>query len=269
MKALRRPTVAAWLVNQLVRSEPDALDELLATGDALRDAQTAVLAGTGEGATLQELSATRRQQIDGLLSTAAQLANAAGRRSAPLELVDATLVAATADESAAAAVRSGRLVKELSYSGFGLSDDPADVVATPLRVVRAPARPKSRPGGKSAPPGRPATKPAAPEKDARRSAAEAAAAKALKEAQQACNDAAGAADDAQRSYESVAAQLAKSEETVARLTAELAAAKKSLGEVREQHDAARGAARSAHAEAERRRVALNKAQLKLDRLRGD
>ncbi|HZG95712.1 MAG TPA: hypothetical protein VEZ46_13480, partial [Mycobacteriales bacterium] len=52
IKALRRPTVGAWLVNQLARAEAEALDELLETGAALRDTQAAVVAGQAEGAAL-------------------------------------------------------------------------------------------------------------------------------------------------------------------------------------------------------------------------
>jgi chromosome segregation ATPase len=83
--------------------------------------------------------------------------------------------------------------------------------------------------------------------------------------QQAC----GEADDAQRAYEAVAAELARHEEDVARLSAELDAARAAAAGVRTRRDAARSTARTAHATAERQRVALTKAQLKLDRLRGE
>ena len=37
--ALRRPTVAAWLVNVLVRQRPELVDELFELGESLRAAQ--------------------------------------------------------------------------------------------------------------------------------------------------------------------------------------------------------------------------------------
>jgi hypothetical protein len=38
LKALRKPTLAAWLANQLVRTEPDQVNELTELGDQLRQA---------------------------------------------------------------------------------------------------------------------------------------------------------------------------------------------------------------------------------------
>src|ERR1700712_153141 len=54
VKALAKPTAAAWLANQLVRQDPDALDPLLELGSALREA-TAKLDGA-------EMRALSRQQ---------------------------------------------------------------------------------------------------------------------------------------------------------------------------------------------------------------
>src|SRR5664280_2217814 len=40
LEGLRQPTAAAWLVNLLVRAQPEAVEELLALGQQLRAAQT-------------------------------------------------------------------------------------------------------------------------------------------------------------------------------------------------------------------------------------
>ncbi len=45
VKALRKPTVAAWALNQLARRRPGDVERLLATGERLREAQEALLAG--------------------------------------------------------------------------------------------------------------------------------------------------------------------------------------------------------------------------------
>src|SRR5690349_10824883 len=55
LRALRRPTQSAWLVNLLVRNEPATMAELRALGRQLREAQT-VLAGDE----LRRLSERRR-----------------------------------------------------------------------------------------------------------------------------------------------------------------------------------------------------------------
>jgi hypothetical protein len=44
VKALRRPTVAAWAVNRLAREQPDALEELLDAGRRLAEAQDQAIA---------------------------------------------------------------------------------------------------------------------------------------------------------------------------------------------------------------------------------
>ncbi|MEP7054024.1 MAG: hypothetical protein ABI912_02100 [Actinomycetota bacterium] len=275
VKALRRPSVAAWLVNQLARERDDELDELLATGAVLRATQAAVLSGRADGAQLQALTAGRREQIDALLAAARDLAAQADRKNAPLDAVDATLIAATADESAAAAVRSGRLVKELSYSGFGLSDDIAEAVAPALRVV--PRQARTAPPAKSARPtkaershttsNKPAAEPRRDPAAERRAAAEAAATAAVRQAQQAVNDALGAADDAQRAFDTLTRDVDRAAADEQRLAGELAAIREQLADSKERQRVARGVARSAHADAERARTVLVKAQQKLDHLR--
>jgi hypothetical protein len=38
LKALRKPTLAAWLANQLVRTDPGQVNDLTELGDQLREA---------------------------------------------------------------------------------------------------------------------------------------------------------------------------------------------------------------------------------------
>ena len=45
---LRKPSVAAWAVNQLVRTQRDAVRELFDAGDRLQRAQDEVLSGKGD-----------------------------------------------------------------------------------------------------------------------------------------------------------------------------------------------------------------------------
>ena len=66
---LRKPTVAAWLVNLLAHERPDLVTELLDLGAELRDAQRDL-----RGAELRELSVKRRSTVAALAKEAARLA---------------------------------------------------------------------------------------------------------------------------------------------------------------------------------------------------
>lgn len=125
LKALRKPSAAAHLVNRWVRDEPDALAELRDLGERLRAAQAHL-----DGAAMKTLAVERHSVIPQL---AAQCT--AGESAATREQVAATLTAALADPQAQAAVDSGALVSAISYSGFG-EVDLSDAIATPLRLIQ-------------------------------------------------------------------------------------------------------------------------------------
>jgi hypothetical protein len=118
---LRKPTVAAWLMNLVVRKRPDLLDELFALGDALRAAQHDL-----RGTELRELSTRRRAAIGALVGQARQLARGSGRdgEALPLAEVEATLSAALAEPDVADAVRGGALTRAAGYAGFGETPKP-------------------------------------------------------------------------------------------------------------------------------------------------
>lgn len=113
---LRRPTVAAWMVNLLVRNRPDLLDDLLNLGAALRSAQHDL-----HGPRLRELTTRRRAVLAALAGQVTDLAVAAGmvRVGLPVAEVEATLTAALSDAYVASEVRSGRLLRAVHYDGFG------------------------------------------------------------------------------------------------------------------------------------------------------
>lgn len=115
---LRKPTVAAWLVNLLAHERPDLVGELLELGEQLRDAQREL-----RGGELRELSSRRRATVAALAKEAAHLAGP-DRGNLPLPEVEGTLAAALADATVAAAVRQGALTKSLEYTGFGETPRP-------------------------------------------------------------------------------------------------------------------------------------------------
>ena len=145
---LRKPSVAAALLNALIRARPDLVADLDSVGAQLRAAQ-ASLHGTALGA----LRPARDELIAGWLAGATDLARAAGSAlsaAAETEVRD-TVIAALASAEASAAVASGTLVRALSYSGFGEVDLADAVMATTtgrlLRLIRTP-----EPGDADAPP---------------------------------------------------------------------------------------------------------------------
>jgi hypothetical protein len=138
---LRKPTVAAWLVNLLARKRPELVGELLALGDALRTAQHDL-----RGEELRELSTRRRAAIGALVGQVRQLAREAGRagqEALPLGEVEATLSAALAEPEVAEAVRAGTLTRATGYAGFGETPKPRlRVIDGGLKEIEKPRRDK-------------------------------------------------------------------------------------------------------------------------------
>ncbi|GAA4626467.1 hypothetical protein [Cellulomonas oligotrophica] len=121
--ALRKPTVAAWAVNLLVRDDPSLADQVRAVGEGLREAER-----TLDGPALRELTTQRRKLVAGLAQQARRLASAAGQKvsDAAAQEVERTLTAALLDPAAAQAVTSGALTHAQEHVGFGATPDTPD-----------------------------------------------------------------------------------------------------------------------------------------------
>ncbi len=140
VKALRRPTVAAWAVNQLVRRRPKDMDQLLDAGASLRKAQREVLSGIRSDE-FREASERRRRLVTGLVRMAEDILRESGRPSAGAgEAVRSTLEAASLDDKSGEMVRAGRLSKELpppssfgAVEGLGLVPAPVEEAPTPTK----------------------------------------------------------------------------------------------------------------------------------------
>jgi hypothetical protein len=119
--AARKPTVGAWAVNQLLRDEPRAIEQLLALGRELREAQAALIAG-GDADPVVSLSERERRLVQELVQKASRILTQSGGRAseAALDEVAETLHAAALDEESAEAVASGRLTRERRAIGLGL-----------------------------------------------------------------------------------------------------------------------------------------------------
>ncbi|GIF43126.1 hypothetical protein [Actinoplanes xinjiangensis] len=164
LAALKKPTVAAWVVNLVALRRPELIEELVQLATALRAAQREL-----RGDELRELSTQRRKFVSSLVDAARRLAveeSGAGAAKLPLGDVEATFTAALADPEIAGQVRSGRLIRAVSYAGFG------EVPRPRLRLVTdadadADVGPEPEPSAETAAP-----EPSQPRQTARERAAE-------------------------------------------------------------------------------------------------
>jgi len=232
IQSLRKPTVAAWAVNQLVRREARAVDELFDAVEALRTAQEQALRGEGRRA-LQEAGGRRKAAVDRLTGAAEGILDEAGHGAgrASVDAVTNSLLAVATDPEAARLVRSGRLEKELPPpSGFGDVGDLAVVLPMPdRRAARKPER--ATPGGP------PATVRSAAEARAEKRAAEMAA-----QAEQAQREAARRREEADRAAAEVRRlrdELAEAERLAARMNREAERSERRAAEARDRAARAR------------------------------
>ncbi len=205
VKALRKPSLAAWALNLLVREDRVQVDALLAVGDELRRAQRDL-----SGDDLRSLTGQRHRVVRAVAQRAGQLAADAGHPlpTAALDQVAASLDAAMADSEAAATLVSGRVTSPLTYAGLG-GDAPAPEGAA-LRVV---------------------VDGAAPDKDSAPPADKARRRQAIKQAERRLTDATAELDEADerlaRAKDAAAAshlRVASAEQTLEAAQAELEAA---------------------------------------------
>lgn len=134
VKALPKPSTAAWLVNMMVRRMGDEIGQALEVGAALRQAQQDL-----DAAQLRALTGQRRRLTAALVRQAVTRASELGTKvsAAVAEQAENTLHAAMTDADAAAALRTGLLVRALEPAGLG-GVDLDGAVAVPGAVELAP-----------------------------------------------------------------------------------------------------------------------------------
>jgi len=142
VRALKKPSVSAWAVNQLARQHPQEVAGLVKAGDALRKAQRDVLAGK-KGADVRAESRTQHDLADELVGAGREILEQAGAKATPTtaQRISATLRAASSEPAAAKLLRKGRLSEDVESVGFG----PLLHVAPQRRKVRSrPQRNRAR-----------------------------------------------------------------------------------------------------------------------------
>jgi hypothetical protein len=199
LAATRKPTVAAWAVNELARSRRKDVDSLLDAGHRLRRAQAALL--RGEGAS--EFAAARKAQQSAVakLGRVAQGALAKNASRAVLDQVTGTLEAASVSDEGRDLLARGRFEKPFTETaGFD------------ALTAFAPAAPRRR---------KPEPDPRAQLRDAKAE---------LKEAERAQRRLERAAADAERLVERRKVELADAEERARDARGEAEAAAKTAAQ---------------------------------------
>jgi hypothetical protein len=132
---LRKPTRAAWTLNQLSRAHPEAAARLSDLAADLRRG--------GDGARLRELTQARSRLVDELTRQAFAAAGDTAPSAALREDVIATLGAALADPEVAADLAEGTLVRAVQWAGFGMV--PLESSAPASASASAPVKRKAEP----------------------------------------------------------------------------------------------------------------------------
>ena len=219
VKALPKPPMSAWTVNQLFWRHRKAFDQLMAAGDRLRKAQASHLAG--KGGEIRELVEAHRETVAELSTRAAALLRDAGQTATPdlTRRIATTLEALAAYGSQRSAPAAGRLTGDVDPPGF---DALAALVprkggrargTEPSRVI--PFRQRAEPAKKLDAAGKKR------QLEQELKAQRAAAAAALRDAEGALRDARKAAADAEAALKDAAARARAAEKRKAALEKDL------------------------------------------------
>jgi hypothetical protein len=241
VKALRKPSLSAWAVNQLARADRERVDGLLAAGAALRQARG--------GDVLRDATRDERAAVDELTSSAQALMREAGQKATDKTLgeIRDTLHAAALDEEARDLIAAGRLVEPrqaIGLGGFGFGGAAApEAVPEPKRGGRKKKAPEPEP--EPAPAAEPSPKAEKEERAKQRERAKA--------AREALRDAEGSVRERERELRTANREVDERER-------ELAAAEKALSAAQRAADEARDALDDAREAVERRQAEVDQAE---------
>ena len=211
VQAARRPSTSAWALNQLARREPQLVEGLLDTSNALYAAQTR---GSNKPEVLRDAIRTHRDALDAATDAALAVLGERANDGFRGEIVS-TLRAVSTSEEIERQLRTGRLVREASASGF---PDAAGLTLVPdLRD----SKPREKPKGPKRAPTRP-----------ERSQTDDAAAEAEREREARRRADVEAKETARKDAEIAAADADRAEALVVELEDQLKAARRELTEAR-------------------------------------
>jgi hypothetical protein len=131
---LKKPTVAAWALNQLARTHRRDVELLLDAGHRLRQAQQGVVGG-GDRSSFEQAQKTERDVLRRLTQQASQLLGGASAQ--VLAQISGTLRAAAVSEEGRELLARGRFTTPLQAEGF-------DVLGALPPARRTPAKKPAR-----------------------------------------------------------------------------------------------------------------------------
>ena len=207
VKTLAKPSISAWVANQLYWRDRKAFDRLIAAGDQFRKAQAAQL--TGKSADLRAPLDARRQALSDLMKLAGDTLREAGHPASPdtMRRIMTTLEALATYGQHAGAPPAGRLTDDVDPPGF---EALAALVPRGSSASAGHAAPRVIPFNQRKPESakrkRGDTKEDARHAEAERRAKEAEARKALQQAERALADARRAAERARTEMKAAAAR---------------------------------------------------------------
>lgn len=262
VKALVKPQISAWAVNQLHWKHRKALERLLAAGERFRQAQAAQLAGTSGD--LRAPLEARREALTELSKVAAGVLRDAGHTPSPdmMRRVTTTLEALATYGTHPDAPAAGRLTDDLDPPGF---EALASLVPRgghgrgsegPTRVIPFRQKPPARAAGGK----KPSPEELEHQREQERKAQLAAAKAALQEAERTLRDARRIAAQAEAALKSAAARAKDAEK-------QKAEAEKRLEKAASDADEARQEARRVAADAENAAQAVEDAERALEKAR--
>lgn len=260
IRTLGKPTLSAWVANQLYWRHRDAFERLLTAGDGFRNAQAAQLAG--KSADIRAPLEARREALGELAKQASTVLRESGHPAAPdtMRRITTTLEAVATYGHSPGAPTPGRLTADVDPPGFEALAALVPRAAGSLRGT-APTRvipftpPKS-----TAHPSKKTGKDDEQQRAAQRRAHEAELRKALHEAEHALKDAQRDADKARDQMKDAAGRAKESEKTRAALEQQLEKAVAAA-------ESARQDARRVAGQAEDAAQALADAERAVDRAR--
>ncbi|WP_247828359.1 hypothetical protein [Arthrobacter antioxidans] len=252
LRALPKPSSAAWLVNVLVDRRRGEVEQVLELAASLEEAQASL-----DRAQLHALGQQRQRLLAAVARQALDAAAEVGHDVGPAALpdVEQTLRAALADPAAAAAVLTGRLVRPLQASGW----DPVDLDGAVAGPFTAPASGPAGAGGTGDDDGKPHTTPRRPSARQREKAEAglAAAREALTDARARLATAAEATERIRVRREGLSASIEDLEERLGALRRELADADEQVSALARETEAATRSMEEAEAAEETARTLLD------------
>jgi hypothetical protein len=143
VKALRKPSVAAWLVNRVVRERELDVQRLLNASETLRKAQADAASGKSEG--FAEARRDEQRALERLAEAAREISGREGSGQAAVAQATQTLRAASLTDEGRELLKRGRLTEELEPPGFE-----ALTGIVPAKAPKRRAKPKPRQPSKKA-----------------------------------------------------------------------------------------------------------------------